>query len=222
MSAVFFDRHVSAAKQAEIEGKLSLALREWKEAVRLRPHSPAVKELERLSGQLKPVSEPKISLAKFAAQFNLAVYYWDCGRAALALSEAKKAMQSFSEVFPGRPCGCAAHHVKAIKNVQGWPAMTETATAYTKGVGFFDRRMLKVANVHFSAALEEAKLRRDGVRVEGIQEDIKFLAELRDEFCKQRGPLLPCLLSRFSKAGDLDECVQWWESLRDDGRITWN
>lgn len=222
MSAEFFDRHVAAAKQAEENGKLTLALREWKEAARLRPHSPAVTEFERIKAQLKPVTEKPISLAQFAAQFNLAVHYWDCGRAGLALSEAKKAMQSFSEVFPGQKCGCAAHHIKAIKNVQGYPAISESANQYTKGVGYFDRRMLKVASLQLTGALEEAKLKRDGVRVEGIQNDLRYIAELRDEYCKQRGPLLPCLLSRFSKGSELDECAQWWEKLRDDTRIIWN
>jgi hypothetical protein len=91
-------------------------------------------------------------------------------------------------------------------------------------VAFFDRRMLRVAERHLVGALEEAKLRRDGKRLAGISDDLKYVAELREDFCKQRGPLLPCLLARFAQPGDpcLEECRVWWEGLRDDDSLTWN
>jgi len=196
---------------------LALAVREWKEALRLRPHSDVGKELARVEALLEIPTPPRLSLAQFAAHFNLAVHYWDSGRAGLALSEAKKAVRAFELVFPGQDCGCARHHIKAIQQAP----TAEGKSDYSRGVALFDRRMLRAAERHFRAALEEARLRREP-RAAGIADDLKYVGELRDEFSRQRGPLLPCLLARFAPPAELEECRRWWEKLRDDERVTWN
>ena len=85
-----FEKHVNNAAKHESMDQLGLALREWREAARIRPRDANVRrELERLSNILSPPSlapEP-IPSERFASIFNLSVRYWDRNMASAALKE---------------------------------------------------------------------------------------------------------------------------------------
>ena len=85
-----FEKHVNNAAKHESMDQLGLALREWREAARIRPRDANVRrELERLFNILSPPSlapEP-IPSERFASIFNLSVRYWDRNMASAALKE---------------------------------------------------------------------------------------------------------------------------------------
>jgi hypothetical protein len=85
-----FDCHRARAKSHESAGQLGLAIRELREAFRLRPRErTTVTELDRL---LKVMDPPKVSPEKLPAErlcsiFNLSVRYWDRNMPSAALKE---------------------------------------------------------------------------------------------------------------------------------------
>lgn len=150
-----------------------LAVREYREAVRLRPRNIAVKQqlrtaigLERaLEASLK-VPKPK-PLGRFLAHYNLCIRYWDLGKAKQALHEAEMACEELRR--HGISGGCAEHNLMVIERVQADCRMQERALVeaaqrspqavepnYRLGELYFDKRMLLKGEAQLRWTLERA------------------------------------------------------------------
>lgn len=136
-----------------------LAVREYREALRLRPRDldtrqklvRAVKVLRRLEDALN-VPKPH-SLRRFLAHYNLSIRYWDLGKAPQAIEQAELACKELRSL--GVPGGCADHNLRVMTQVQaefraqqrelqeGLKRSPEAVGLnYELGMHFFDKRML--------------------------------------------------------------------------------
>merc|ERR1719217_1816408 len=97
-----------------------------------------------------PKSKP---LLRFVSHFNLAIRYWDLGKATLARHQAEAACVILKHL--NLPQGCAAHNVKVMEEVSKRFAGVERSlnetvernpdsvkANYELGVLLFDKRML--------------------------------------------------------------------------------
>lgn len=151
-----------------------LAVREYKEAVRLRPRREDTKaELRAAVGALRryqcdaEVKTPK-PLGRFLAHFNLAMRYWDLGKPKEAREEALLACRELD--IAGLDRGCAGHTFSTINSIHQTMLTDERrlleaakkapdaiAPAYELGVHFFDKRMIFRAEVQMRAVQERVK-----------------------------------------------------------------
>lgn len=260
-----------------------LAAREFKEAVRLRPHREEPRKA--LTAARATVKALKIALrapapqpvGRFLSHYNLAIRYWDLGKARLARDEADKACLELKKA--GLPVGCAEHcravmaeHCQdvVVKEERRLLAAVSRAPhavgpSYALGVHYFDKRMLLRAEAHLrwtqeraraagalrlveldkqqlseqdlprwqrgseneEAAKKDARVQRC---LEGVEDDLGFLLELKECFCVEdpRGKakmhqaaglrsrkepcIVPCLHRRFCT--DVAACDAWWDMLR--------
>jgi hypothetical protein len=90
-SQELFDSHLVKSRTHEEAGEWSLAVRELREALRLRPRSSGVRDdLERLKTMLTPPKQCDAILAdRLSASFNLSVRYWDQNMPSAALKEVR-------------------------------------------------------------------------------------------------------------------------------------
>ena len=226
-----YQRHRSEAEFAEKDGRWEAAVREWREAIRIRPNCiEASNGLKRaVENSEKKVEEKQpVDLSRFARQFNLSIRYWDDGQPGWALKEARAAMQTLRDVlgnkFPGP--GCAAHNVLSILKVSKAARLKKNSacSTYSHALWLFDQRQLgasekQLVSLHTGLRLKRGK---EDLRL-GLEEDISSVRSLKKIYTDCHGPLLPCLLSRFAKDGDgvLENCRDWWESLRDMQGVKW-
>lgn len=150
-----------------------LAVREYREATRLRPRNTEVKQqlraamaLERqLEASLKGV-KPK-PLGRFLAHYNLSIRYWDLGKAKQALHEADMACEELQR--HGISGGCAEHNRIVIETVHSDSRAQERALVeaaqrspqavepnYRLGELYFDKRMLIRAEAQLRWTFERA------------------------------------------------------------------
>lgn len=151
-----------------------LAVREYREAVRLRPRdaemrqrlAAAVASLRQLQAALAgPKAQP---LRRFLAHYNLSIRYWDLGKGKEALAEAERACQELRKA--GLPCGCAEHNLVLMSQLQADHAAEQrrlqeavrrspeaVGPNYDLGVLLFDKRMLLRAEAQLRWARERAR-----------------------------------------------------------------
>jgi len=151
-----------------------LAVREYGEAMRLRPRDASTKRrlrdaralLERLEGALRPAKPAP--LRRFLAHYNLSLRYWDMGKAREALAEARRACDELQRA--GLDCGCAGHNLALMGQVQGCHGAERRRlqealrsqprsqrTSYELGILLFDMRMMHRAEEQLKAARELAR-----------------------------------------------------------------
>lgn len=287
-----FERHLEQAQCHEnrvrmlvednnIRGTIpqqSLAIREYREAARIRPRNDEVQiklhaaqiALQRLkTACVGPKVKP---LLRFVSHFNLAIRYWDLGKPTLARYQAEAACVILRH--HDLPLGCAAHNAEIMTELSRRYAESEhrldkavtrnpdsIMANYDLGVLLFDKRMLLKAEAQLLWAQERAKavqasilLQRErgpfqvertawvfqdkveGTRykklqrcLQGIDDDLRFLQQLKADFCEEtdgrkhqslrgtgvrdglRPQLLQCMRCRFTS--DTDECSNWWVQL---------
>ena len=211
----FYQQHVQQAQHCESQGNVSLALREWREARRLRPHHPLppqqIARLEQLG--LAELPSPSLpSLSAVAASFNLTVRYWDKGEGGFALAEARKCQELFekSDTASRHGLGCIGHNLAAILKV---PSPKSTA-GYAEALRLFDRRMLGACERKLVQVEQELRLKRRDLS--GVKDDLAYVRQLQRaaDNVSAEVPLLPCLLSRFAEV----DCDSWRKRLGTD----WN
>lgn len=165
-------RAAKAARCAQAQQRL--AVREFKEAARLRPRNVDVKQhfrqaragLKRLETALE-APKPK-PLGRFLSHFNLSIRYWDLGKAQQALEEARAAFDELHKA--GLPCGCAEHSLDLMERMSRASAAKERELLeaqqrapeaimpnYELGVHFFDKRMILRAETQLRATRERVK-----------------------------------------------------------------
>lgn len=90
-SQELFDSHLVKSRTHEEAGEWSLAVRELREALRLRPRSSGARDdLERLKTMLTPPKQCEaISGDRLSASFNLSIRYWDQNMPSAALKEVR-------------------------------------------------------------------------------------------------------------------------------------
>jgi len=167
-------RSTAASKIRSAVAQQRLALREYKEAVRLRPRDVETKEqlhsarlvlrkLEALANGPK-----QIPMRRFLAHYNLSIRYWDKGEARQAIDEARESCKELAK--HGLPRGCAEHNLLLMMQVysefKGEQKKLEDALQkspeaigpnYDLGIHFFDKRMLHKAEAQLRATRERAK-----------------------------------------------------------------
>lgn len=167
-------RNAVAQRPKEAIAQQGLAIREYKEAARLRPRNEEIKkEFHNARATLKqwkremagPKSKP---LLRFVSHFNLAIRYWDLGKATLARMQAEAACAALRH--HNLPLGCASHNVKVMAEVSQRFAGVErklnemvsrnpdsVKPNYELGVLLFDKRMLLKAEEQLLWAQDRAK-----------------------------------------------------------------
>eukprot|EP00397_Hematodinium_sp_SG-2012_P047959 GEMP01054752.1.p1 GENE.GEMP01054752.1~~GEMP01054752.1.p1 ORF type:complete len:270 (+),score=46.01 GEMP01054752.1:48-812(+) len=242
-------QHVKLAEEHEAKGtpqQLSLAIREYKEAKRLKPRDQSVKDrLKSAVIRYRKISphQPTIPMLRFASHFNLSLRYWDEGKTDLALTEAFYSITLLESAK--LPYGCAEHNLNAMKQlttkyramerglITGLRHSRSIKNMYRLGVLLFDKRMLHKAEDQLrktedmlKAALALAKQRKDDEELqrfrddhEGVLDDLSFCRKLRLTMSQTEGPLLPCLTHRFD--APQASCIRWMEDLSSRTNIDW-
>lgn len=276
----------------------SMAAREFREALRLRPRDEdaqvLLEEAENEELQCIDLLENGGTFGnvfpseRLGSHFQLCLKFWDEGKPSLAMQQAQLAVQLLKE--HGLPLGCAAHNIVAIKQICNDRTLQdrdkETAARvakfpdavtsnYARSELLFDKRMLRTADSHMKDTRQKLVTRlrtemhkipptahpRDPAEVKakclaaaadkarmvakletdlaGLNEDIKFISQLKKMFCSacidsmpDANPgcktiggqtccegsqpaalqLPPCLLARFS-SDCADQCKQWRQAL---------
>lgn len=167
-------RCTSASKIRSAVAQQRLALREYKEAARLRPRDVETKEqlqsarlvLRKLQAL---VDGPKqIPMRRFLAHYNLSIRYWDKGEARQAIDEARESCKELAK--HGLPRGCAEHNLLLMMQVfsefKGEQKKLEDAVQrspeaigsnYDLGIHFFDKRMMHKAEAQLRLTRDRAK-----------------------------------------------------------------
>lgn len=164
-------RAAKAIRSAHAQQRL--AVREYREAVRLRPRNEAVKQQLRKAVTLEKELEASLKmprakpLGRFLAHYNLSIRYWDLGKAKQALHEAEMASEELQR--HGISEGCSRHNLDVIESVQAdcrneERALSEAAQRspqavepnYRLGELYFDKRMLIRAEAQLRWTLERA------------------------------------------------------------------
>lgn len=258
-----------------------LAVREYREASRLRPRDPETKRrfnaakaaLRKLQASLEPAQG--WPLRRFLAHYNLSVRYWDLGKVREAIAEAERACAELRAA--NLPCGlgCAEHNLVLMQQVQAEHSVEQrrlqeaikrspgsVGPNYDLGVLYFDKRMLVRADAQLKLArekaraasalqlvehdrqkqvlekaaespvwltLEDKKARRMADMLDDIEDDLEFIAGLRQIWCVEEDNgtalelqdtglrdgsqprMLPCLRRRYSQ--ESQACCQWWSDL---------
>lgn len=185
-----------------------LAVREYREAVRLRPRNAEVKQqlrtaiaLERsLEASLK-TPKPK-PLGRFLAHYNLSIRYWDLGKAKQALHEAEMACEELHR--HGISGGCAEHNRMVIESVQADYRIEERVLVeaaqrspqavepnYRLGELFFDKRMLLRAEAQLRWTLERANAANALRNVARDRDDMQKASWQQRKFLAAHGQALP-------------------------------
>jgi hypothetical protein len=92
-----FESHIEKARAHENDGQNSLALREMREAIRLRPRDAVSRsEVQRLKSLVSPPVCKKgvVPAERLSSVFNLAIRYWDSNMPSAALKEVRTAHDS--------------------------------------------------------------------------------------------------------------------------------
>lgn len=151
-----------------------LAVREYKEACRLRPRdvdarqmlANAARALKKLQASVEgPKPKP---MRRFLAHYNLSIRYWDMGKAAQAIEQAEMACKELRQ--EKLPCGCAEHNLLLMTQVHNefraeLRGLQETLKRapdalgpnYELGVHYFDKRMLLHAEAQLRKTRERAR-----------------------------------------------------------------
>eukprot|EP00929_Paragymnodinium_shiwhaense_P014523 TRINITY_DN122438_c0_g1_i1.p1 TRINITY_DN122438_c0_g1~~TRINITY_DN122438_c0_g1_i1.p1 ORF type:complete len:391 (-),score=88.25 TRINITY_DN122438_c0_g1_i1:343-1515(-) len=274
-----------------------LAVREYKEAARLRPRDVTTKQQlakanKALKGLQASMEKPRPwGLRRFLAHYNLSIRYWDLGQARAAITEAERACEELRRA--GLPLGCAEQNRELMERVQAQFAgeqqrLIEAAKRSPQGISvnyklamlLFDKRMLFRAEAllkwtrecaratsalrlveqdrqqlqmeseqspaaAIAAAMSPATLRGKKARqqichlVEDIEDDLEFLAELREQWCVEeeagkaeelqetgirdgaRPQLLHCLQRRWSEEpAACEACNRWWADICTRGDLS--
>eukprot|EP00928_Gymnodinium_smaydae_P038544 TRINITY_DN26569_c0_g4_i1.p1 TRINITY_DN26569_c0_g4~~TRINITY_DN26569_c0_g4_i1.p1 ORF type:complete len:361 (+),score=71.69 TRINITY_DN26569_c0_g4_i1:216-1298(+) len=170
-----------------------LAVREYREAARLRPRDVATQQrmaaaVKALRGLQEALEEPKpLGLRRFLAHYNLSIRYWDLGKAQQALIEAERACEELRKV--GISAGCAeqnrtfmermqakyrAEHQRLLAAVQRSPEAV--GPNYELGILYFDKRMLHRAEAQLKWARDCARAQSSLQLVEHDRERLQILA----------------------------------------------
>lgn len=176
-------RALKAVRCAVTQHKL--AMREYRDAARLRPRNVETKQRLHLSHAATCVLESLIeapvprSLGRFLAHYNLSIRYWDLGKATQAIQEADMARHELQ--VAGLPGGCADHNRTIMERVHGRYVKEERRllgvlkkspnalnSNYKLGVLYFDKRMLLRAESQLKKTEECARtaLARQNVEFE--------------------------------------------------------
>jgi len=198
----------SVAKRTASKGLRSaiaqqrLAVREYREAHRLRPRDVEVKDRLRTAGTVLrrlqvALDGPKPRpLRRFLAHYNLSIRYWDLGKAKQAMAEAEKACQELRKL--GMSCGCAEHNLLLMAQVHSefraehqrlQEALERAPEAvgpnYELGIHFFDKRMLLRAEAQLRYTREKAKamsslqfVEQEKQMMQASEEDLLFAPAL--------------------------------------------
>jgi len=160
-----------------------LAIREYKEATRLRPRDEATKKF--LRAAQKACKSLEVALAgprprpmrRFLAHYNLSLRYWDMGKAKQAIAQAELACEKLDKAR--LPRGCAEHNLVLMRQVhshyhheekrleealQRSPQAVNAShplkvvnPSYKLGILFFDKRMLLRAEKQLRFTLDHAR-----------------------------------------------------------------
>jgi len=151
-----------------------LAVREFREAARLRPRDvdtqrrlrAARQALRSLQASLEP--EQPQPFRRFLAHFNLSIRYWDLGKGQQAIAEAEQACDQLRAA--GFDLGCAEHNLEVMAEVHGHFRADErrlqelvrkspqlVGPSYELGVLYFDKRMLVQAEAQLKVARDRAR-----------------------------------------------------------------
>lgn len=132
LASIHFEKHVSAAERHEdrsttrntggqVNAQLMLALREYREALRINPADERVRGRIKLLERHLRKRDRGIPLLRFVSHHNLAIRYWDSGKATLAVKECENAIAILSTDPPvfedfmrtpalyGRRSSCSSH-----------------------------------------------------------------------------------------------------------------
>lgn len=206
-----------------------LAVREYREAARLRPRDggtrlrlrSAKELLQSLEASLRPAGPTP--LRRFLAHYNLSLRYWDLGKTSQALAEAERACDELRQAR--LPCGCAEHNLTVMGQVRSrysteqrrlLEAVKRTPWSvranYELGVLFFDKRMMKRAE-------EQLKLTRERARAASSQQLVCY-DKLRQQQVYAESPVWFTLEGRKAQrmAGmldDLEDDLEFVASLQD-------
>jgi len=199
-----------------------LAVREYREASRLRPRDTETQQrLRAASLALRSLQDaldgPKPRpLRRFLAHYNLSIRYWDLGKAKQAIAEADRACQELRKV--GLPCGCAEHNLLLMMQVHAeyrgehrrlLDVLERSPEAlhpnYELGIHFFDKRQL---------ARAEAQLRFTRERARAVSA-LQLVEHDRQKLQASSGPAdaLACPAQDGKKAGRM---IQLLEDVEDD------
>ncbi|CAJ1386477.1 unnamed protein product [Effrenium voratum] len=193
-------RSTPANKVRSAAAQQRLAVREYREAYRLRPRDAETKDrlhsacavLRRLQAL---VDGPKrIPMRRFLAHYNLSIRYWDMGEARQAIDEAHKARKELEK--HSLPRGCAEHNLLLMMQVYTEfkqeqkkleDALHRSPEAvgpnYDMGIHFFDKRMLRRAEAQLRLARDRA---RTGTALQLVEQDMLSLQASADD-----NPLAP-------------------------------
>jgi hypothetical protein len=227
MLPLFYEKHKQLAIEFESKGNITVAIREWKEAMRVRPNNPEpaanLKRLQEISIQ---ETSSRVSLNAFISQFNLAIRYWDNNQPMFALAEAKRSRETLINILTqvgmmeSVGVGCADHLVKVMSKLIHEFGI-EPDVNYSEALRLFDQRMLLAAEKKLLSLVKKYRNEQHG-----INEDLKFLAELKRRFLRLSvdsagKQLLPCLYCRFADESDT-KCRKWRDALFSLDSVTWN
>jgi len=234
------NQHLTQAEEHEAKGsmkQLSLAIREYKEARRLRPRDAQIQErLKAAVSRFRTMAaQPNAPLLRFVSHFNLSLRYWDEGKTALAIKQAEYSVDLLNA--EGLPSGCADHNLEAMRQLTARFRKTErnllqsleksksVKNMYRLGVLYFDKRMLVKAEEQMKktenmikGAFSLAQTKWDAEKsekilgdLEGVQDDLVFCRKLRHSLCQNDKPLMCCFTNRFE--APQASCIAWLEDI---------
>ncbi|KAF4720301.1 hypothetical protein FOZ63_032577 [Perkinsus olseni] len=178
-----FLNHKEAALAHEKNNEWRLAVFEWRECFRIRPRDEEVSDkLREAESRLQGPDRVVIPLRKIIGHFNLAIRYWDAGKASLALSESYLAGELLEKY--GLPLGCALHNMHAIETVSASFKEKDQETqenvdrrphsvkySYERAVLLFDKRQLTAAYEQLSKCKELTEWKRKVKHISRPKED---------------------------------------------------
>ncbi|CAK9070801.1 unnamed protein product [Durusdinium trenchii] len=218
-------RKAPASKIRTAAAQQRLAVREYKEAARLRPRDQDTKDqlrsaclvLRRLQAL---VDGPKqIPMRRFLAHYNLSIRYWDLGEARQAIDEARESCKELAK--HGLPRGCAEHNLLLMMQVftefKGEQKKLEEALQrspeavgpnYDLGIHFFDKRMMIKAEEQLRKTRDRA---RTSSALQLVEQDLVAL--------QAEAAASPKIVTALSVAPDSKKAgrmVQVLEDIEDD------
>ncbi|CAD7949173.1 unnamed protein product [Amoebophrya sp. A120] len=207
-----YEQHYLKAEKHEMKQEYTLAVREYKEALRIKPQDANAQNrlnfVERAFLKEKPVK----GMLRFVSHYNLSLRYWDKGKATLAIKECENAitilknfglpmtglidvLDKMQVVHEG-----AKFREQKLEDQLAFPRneAKKPELHYRLGVLYFDKRMFDVARKEMQKAETSMKQRgyltlhqkaspetcmRVREQLEGIRDDLDVLAVKQRRFC---------------------------------------
>lgn len=174
-----------------------LALREYRDASRLRPRDTATRQqLADASSFMRSLEQtlekPKTGgLRRFLAHYNLSIRYWDLGKAQQAISEAERACKELEKL--SLPAGCAEQNRALMERIHAKQrtdqrrlcesvasAPNAVGPNYSLGILYFDKRMLLIADKQLRKARDCARSSSKLLLIEHDREKMQIKALAAD------------------------------------------